>query len=97
MLNVSSSSQNIKPAVTLLRIDSRIYGVSRYERSRVRPKYVSIRSSYSSIRSSYAEVLRIFMCALKIRSTCVAGPIHRAYVTHTPYIRKQRGRYAVDT
>ena len=58
-------------AVTLLRIDSSIYGVSRFERyptSRVRRTYVSIRSSYSSTRSSYssyAEVLRFVMCALK--------------------------------
>ena len=53
--------------------------------SRVRRTYVSIRSSYSSIRSSYssyAEVLR-FLCVLKIRSTYVAGPIRRTYVTHT--------------
>ena len=39
-----------------------------------------------------------FLCVLlKIRSTYVAGPIRRTYVTHTWYIRKQRGRYVVDT
>ena len=68
--------------------------------SRVRRTYVSIRSSYSSIRSSYssyAEVLRFLCVHLKIRSTYVTGPIRRTYVTHTWYIRKQRGRYAVDT
>ena len=54
--------------------------------SRVRRTYVSIRSSYSSIRSSYssyAEVLRFLCVHLKIRSTYVAGPIRRTYVTHT--------------
>ena len=65
--------------------------------SRVRRTYASIRSSYSSIRSTYAEVLRFLCVRLKIRSTYVAGPIRRTYVTHTWYIRKQRGRYAVDT
>ena len=68
--------------------------------SHVRRRYVGIRSSYSSIRSSYfsyAEVLRFLCVHLKIRSTHVAGPIRRTYVTHTWYIRKQRGRYVVDT
>ena len=69
--------------------------------SHVRRRYVGIRSSYSSIRSSYssyAEVLRFFLCVhLKIRSPYVAGPIRRTYVTHTWYIRKQCGRYVVDT
>ena len=68
--------------------------------SHVRRRYVGIRSSYSSIRSSYssyAEVLRFLCVHLKIRSTYVAGPIRRTYVTHTWYIRKQRGRYVVDT
>ena len=68
--------------------------------SHVRRRYVGIRSSYSSIRSSYssyAEVLRFLCVHLKIRSTYVAGPIRRTYVTHTCYIRKQRGRYVVDT
>ena len=89
--------------VTLSRIDSRIYGISRYERYVTRTSYIRemIRSSYSSIRSSYssyAEVLRFLSVHLKIRSTYVAGPIRRTYVTHTWYIRrKQRGRYAVDT
>ena len=67
--------------------------------SHVRRRYVGIRSSYSSIRSSYssyAEVLRFLCVHLKIH---VAGPIRRTYVTHTWYIRirKQRGRYVVDT
>ena len=68
--------------------------------SHVRRRYVGIRSSYSSIRSSYssyAEVLRFLCVHLKIRSTYVAGPIRRTYVTHTWYIRKQRGWYVVDT
>ena len=69
--------------------------------SHVRRRYVDIRSAYSSIRSSYssyAEVLRFFLCVhLKIRSTYEAGPIRRTYVTHTWYIRKQRGRYVVGT
>ena len=68
--------------------------------SHVRRRYVGIRSSYSSIRSSYssyAEVLRFLCVHLKIRSTYVAGPIRSTYVTHTWYIRKQRGRYVVDT
>ena len=67
---------------------------------RVRRTYVSIWSSYSSIRSSYpsyAEVLRFLCVHLKILSTYMAGPIRRTYVTHTCYIRKQLGRYAVDT
>ena len=61
--------------------------------SHVRRRYVGIRSSYSSIRSlysSYAEVLRFLCVHLKIRSTYVAGPIRRTYVTYTWYIRKQR-------
>ena len=68
--------------------------------SHVRRRYVGIRSSYSSIRSSYssyAKVLRFLCVHLKIRSTYVTGPIRRTYVTHAWYIRKQRGRYAVDT
>ena len=68
--------------------------------SHVRRRYVGIRCSYSSIRSSYssyAEVLRFLCVHLKIRSTYVAGPIRRTCVTHTWYIRKQRGRYVVDT
>ena len=62
--------------------------------SHVRRRYVGIRSAYSSIPSSYSSYAEVH---LKIRSTYVAGPIRRTYVTHTWYIRKQRGRYVVDT
>ena len=99
----NSPQRTSRSSEKFLGLDSRIYGVSRFERyptSRVRRTYVSIRSSYSSTRSSYssyAELLRFLCVHLKIRSTYLAGPIRRTYVTHTSYIRKQCDRYAVDT
>ena len=69
----------------LLLIDTRINGVSRYERyvtSRT-SNNVSMRNSYLSIRSSYAEALGCLCVHLKICITYVAGSIQCTNVTRT--------------
>ena len=82
----------------------RLTYLRRIEKRKVRHTYVVDTWAYVAhtlryvAHTPHTPRCYVFLCMhLKIRSTYEAGPIRRTYVTHTWYIRKQRGRYVVDT